>query len=300
MVVMGLGRRGRIPLYVWMMPPGLLLYLVFFIGPMFAAFRLSVEDWPGFGTQMHVVGLRNFTTLLTDDQMWRALRHSLYFFLLVFLLQNTVGLGLALLLHARLPGHTIHRTVLFVPAILSSLATAYMWELMLSPQLGIINPLLKAIGFGWLQPVWLGDPSITLTVIVLVQAWQRMGIPMVVYLAGLRAIPPEFIDAAMLDGAGRWQVLLRVIFPLLAGPFTALTIICFVMMFRVFDIIYLLGGTNGEPDGSTTTIGLILLNEGFGGRMSYAMAIGVFTYLLLGLVAGLLSLLLRRREVACW
>jgi raffinose/stachyose/melibiose transport system permease protein len=283
-----------------MMSPGLILYLAFFMGPMFAAFRLSFYDWPGIGTRMDFVGLRNFADLLTDYQVWRALLHNLYFFALVFVLQNTIGLGLALLLHARLPGHAIHRTVLFVPSVLSLVVTSYMWELMLSPQFGIVNPFLKAIGLGHLQPVWLGDPAITLTVVILVQAWQWMGIPMVVYLAGLRSIPQEFTEAAMIDGASSWQVLLRVTFPLLAGPFTALTIICFVIMFRVFDIIYVLGGPQGEPDGATTTIGLVMFNHAFGGSMSYAMAIGVFSYLLLGLVAGILLLALRRREVTYW
>ncbi|MGH2344070.1 MAG: carbohydrate ABC transporter permease, partial [Chloroflexota bacterium] len=297
-VTMGLARRGRIPTYVWMMLPGLVLFMAFFMGPLFVAFRLSFYDWPGIGTRMDFVGLRNFSNLLTDYQVWRALLHNLYFFILVFVLQNTVGLGLALLLDCRLPGHAIHRTVLFIPAVLSLTVTSYMWELMLSPQLGIINHALKAVGLGGLQRVWLGDPSISLTVVILVQAWQWMGIPMVVYLAGLRSIPREFTEAAMLDGANGRQVLFRVTFPLLAGPFTALTIICFVMMFRVFDLIYILGGPQGEPDGSTTTIGLVMLNEAFGGRMSYAMAIGVFSYALLGLIAGLLFLALRRRELS--
>ncbi len=293
---MDLGRRARIPTLVWMMAPGLILFLAFFMGPLFVAFRLSFYDWPGIGNQMDFVGLRNFTDLLTDYQVWRALLHNLYFFLLVFVLQNTVGLGLALMLDSRLPGHTIHRTVLFIPAVLSLTVTSYMWELMLSPQLGIINPALAAVGLGGLQRVWLGDPSISLTVVILVQAWQWMGIPMVVYLAGLRSIPQEFTEAAMLDGANGLHILLRITFPLLAGPFTALTVICFVMMFRVFDLIYILGGAQGEPDGSTTTLGLVILNHAFGGRMSYAMAIGVFSYVMLGLVAGLLLLVLHRRE----
>jgi raffinose/stachyose/melibiose transport system permease protein len=280
-----------------MMLPGLALFLIFFMVPLFNAFRLSLYDWRGIGPSMHFIGMRNFADLLTDYQVWRALLHNLYFFLLVFALQNTVGLGLALLLRMRLPGHAIHRTVPFIPAILSLAVTSYMWELLLSPQFGIINPALKAIGLGRFQPVWLGDPAISLTVVILIQAWQWMGIPMVVYLAGLNSIPQEFTEAAMLDGAGRWQILLRITFPLLAGPFTAMTIICFVMMFRVFDLIYILGGPQGEPDGSTTTLGLVMLNEAFGGGMSYAMAIGVFSYLLLGLAAGGLFLLLRRREI---
>jgi raffinose/stachyose/melibiose transport system permease protein len=300
------GRR-RIPVYVWFVLPGLALYLLFFIGPMFAAFRYSFTNWPGIGNTQTFIGLQNYANALTDYQVWRALLHNFYFFILIFVLQNTVGLGLALLLNARLPGHQVHRTVLYIPAILSLVVTGFIWELMLSPQIGLINPVLKDMGLGSLQQVWLGDPAISLTVVILVQAWQWMGVPMVVYLAGLQSIPHELTEAAMIDGASRWQVLLRVTFPLLAAPFTTLTIFCFIVMFRVFDIVYVLEGALGEPDGSTTTLGTVIYQYAFGGlggnafvmpEMSYAMAIGVLSFVFLGGIAGAGLLLLRRREVS--
>ncbi len=303
----GVVRGRRVPAYVWFMLPGLILYVMFFIGPMFAAFRLSFTDWPGVGNTMHFIGLRNFADAFTDPQLATALWHNLQFFIIVFILQNTIGLGLALLLNARLPGHQVHRTVLYLPSILSLIVTGFIWELMLNPQIGLINPLLQGMGLGGLQRAWLGDPSITLIVVVLVQAWQWMGLPMVVYLAGLQSIPRELIEAAIVDGASARQVLLRITFPLLAAPFTILTVFCFIAMFRVFDIVYVLGGPLGEPDGSTTTLGTLIIQYAFGGlggaastmpEMSYAMAIGVLSYIFLGLIAGGMMLVLRRREVA--
>jgi raffinose/stachyose/melibiose transport system permease protein len=298
-----------VPTYVWFMLPGLILYVMFFIGPMFDAFRLSFYDWPGVGTTMHFVGLRNFANAFTDPEVYAALWHNFQFFIIIFILQNTVGLGLALLLNVRLRGYQIHRTLLYLPSILSLIVTGFIWELMLHPQIGLANPLLQSLGLGGLQRAWLGDPSITLIVVILVQAWQWMGLPMVVYLAGLQSIPRELLEAAMIDGANKRQVLARITFPLLAAPFTILTIFCFIAMFRVFDIVYVLGGPLGEPDGSTTTLGTVILEDAFGGlggsgaagampQMSYAMAIGVLSYILLGAVAGGIMLLLRRREIA--
>jgi raffinose/stachyose/melibiose transport system permease protein len=301
------GGRRRIPAYLWFVLPGLVLYLLFFIGPMFAAFRYSFTNWPGIGNTQTFIGLTNFTNALTDYQLWRSLLHNLYFFVLIFILQNTVGLGLALLLNSRLPGHQIHRTVLYVTAILSLVVTGFIWELMLSPQIGLVNPILKDAGLGGLQRVWLGDPSISLGVVILVQAWQWMGVPMVVYLAGLQSIPHELNEAAMIDGANKRQVLARITFPLLAAPFTTLTIFCFIVMFRVFDIVYVMEGPLGEPDGSTSTLGTLIIQYAFGGlggnanvmpEMSYAMAIGVLSFIFLGGVSGIAMLLLRRREVA--
>src|SRR6185312_6531088 len=265
-------------------------------------FRYSFTNWPGIGNTQTFIGLTNFTNALTDYQLWRSLLHNLYFFVLIFLLQNTVGLGLALLLNSRLPGHQIHRTVLYVPAILSLVVTGFIWELMLSPQIGLVNPMLKDAGLGGLQRVWLGDPSISLGVVVLVQAWQWMGVPMVVYLAGLQSIPHELNEAAVIDGASKWQVLVRITFPLLAAPFTTLTIFCFIVMFRVFDIVYVMEGPLGEPDGSTSTLGTLIIEYAFGGlggnanvmpEMSYAMAIGVLSFIFLGAISGVAMLLLR-------
>lgn len=302
------GRR-RIPTYVWFMLPGLILYVMFFIGPMFAAFRLSFYDWPGVGTKMNFIGLKNFTNALTDPEVYTALWHNTQFFVIVFILQNTVGLGLALLLNVRLRGYRIHRTVLYLPSILSLIVTGFIWDLMLDPQIGLANPLLKGIGLGRFQHAWLGEPAITLIVVILVQSWQWMGLPMVVYLAGLQSIPRELIEAAMIDGASKWQSLVRITFPLLAAPFTILTVFCFIAMFRVFDIVYVLGGPLGGPDGSTTTLGTVILAYAFGQlggsgsanalpEMSYAMAIGVLSYILLGVVAGGIMLFLQRREIS--
>lgn len=302
-----IGRRMRVPVYVWFVLPGLALYLMFFIGPMFAAFRLSLYNWSGIGTQMSFIGWQNFADALTDSAVYQALRHNFYFFGLIFILQNTVGLGLALLLHQRLRGHEIHRTLLYIPAILSLIVTGFIWDLLLNPQIGLVNPLLTHIGLKSWQPIWLGDPSISLTVVILVQAWNWMGIPMVVYLAGLQSIPHELVEAAQIDGASSWATLVRVVFPLLAGPFTTLTIFCFIVMFRVFDIVYVLEGALGSPDASTTTLGTLIYQYAFGGlgggvsetpRMSYAMSVGVLSFFFLGVIAGTGLLLLRRREVA--
>jgi len=302
-----LSARLRPPAYVWFMAPGILLYLAFFVLPLLSAFRLSLYDWPGIGTKMSFIGLANYTQALTDPEVYRALGHNMAFFIIMFVLQNTVGLGLALLLNARLRGYQIHRTLLYLPSILSLVVTGFLWELMLSPQIGFINPLLGALHLNALQQVWLGDTRISLPVVVLVQAWQYMGLPMVVYLAGLQSIPRELLEAAVIDGASAAQALLRVTIPLLAAPFTTLTVFCFIGMFRVFDIVYVLEGPLGPPDGATTTLGTVMLQDAFGSlgggaselpHMSYAMAIGVLSFILLGVVSSVILLTLRRREVS--
>jgi raffinose/stachyose/melibiose transport system permease protein len=185
-------------------------------------------------------------------------------------------------------------------------ATGFIWQLMLNPQLGIINPLLGQLHLGFLEKNWLGDPNLSIYVVALVQAWTWLGLPMVVYLAGLQMIPEELMEAARIDGASPWKRLRHVTLPLLAAPFTILSVFCFITMYRVFDIVYVLEGQSGPPDQTTTTLATVMYVDAFGGlgvvaqqtpQMGYALAIGVLSFLVLGAVAGIIYVVLRRREL---
>jgi raffinose/stachyose/melibiose transport system permease protein len=242
--------------------------------------------------------------MLASREFWRALWHTATFFVAIVLFQSTVGLFLAILLHARPFGHSVYRTVLFLPATLSLVNTGFMWQLMLSAQFGLVNPVLRAIGLGGLARPWLADPVTALPTVILVQAWQWMGLPIVVFLAGLQAVPRELEEAAAIDGTGPWARFLHVLVPQLAPAFTAMTVLAFIRMFKVFDIVYVLQGPSGSPVGTTSTVGTLIYTSAFGEggaysstfRMSYALAIAVVaSALLLVLSTGLVTAL-RRRE----
>ena len=152
---------------------------------------LSFYDWTGIGTDRQFVGWRTSGRCWPSREFWRALGHTARFFVSIVLFQSTVGLFLAILLHARPFFHSVYRTVLFLPATLSLVNTGFMWQLMLSAQFGLVNPLLRAVGLGGLARPWLADPVTALPTVILVQAWQWMGLPVVVFLAGLQAVPRE-------------------------------------------------------------------------------------------------------------
>jgi raffinose/stachyose/melibiose transport system permease protein len=156
-----------------------------------------------------------------------------------------------------------------------------------------------------LQRDWLANDFWTFKLLWVVQAWQHLGYPIVIYLAGLQAIPNELREAARIDGANGWQVFRAIVFPLLAPAFTVVTVTSFIGMLRTFDIPFVIGGAGGAPNGTTDLVTLVIYREayGFGGivstvhRQGYAVAAGVLMYLfLLGAVA-LQLLFLRRREV---
>jgi raffinose/stachyose/melibiose transport system permease protein len=288
----------------WLLLPAAAFYLTFVVYPAGTAFVLGLYDWSGIGHERTFVGLANFREMLGSDEFWSALGHTVWFFVAIVVFQSTIGLFLALQLDARPRFHAVYRLILFLPVTLSLVNTGFIWQLMLSAQFGLVNPLLRAIGLGGLARPWLADPVTALPTVILVQAWQWMGLPVVVFLAGLQSVPRELIEAAFLDGSGRWARFRHVILPQLAPAFTAMTMLSFIRMFKTFDIVYVLEGPTGSPVGRTSTLGTLIYSSAFGiggaysttFRMSYAMAIATTSsVLLLVLSAGLLWAL-RRRE----
>ncbi|MEA2527063.1 MAG: raffinose/stachyose/melibiose transport system permease protein [Thermomicrobiales bacterium] len=291
--------------YIWFILPALLAYGGLFIYPTVRAFYLSLFDWSGIGPVGEPVWLANFWELLRNDRFQHAAWNSTKLFAVIFVLQNTVSLGLAVMLNRRSRMTHIYRVIIFLPVIMSAVATGIIWVLMLDPIIGIVNPVLHDIGLGSLQREWQADQSWAMKTVYLVQFWQWNGMAVVLYLAGLQNVPEDLRHAALVDGARRWQVFRDVTFPMLAPAFTIVTALSFILIFRAFDLIYVLGGATGAPDGATLVIGVLIYGDAFGTssfsaatRMSYAMAEGVTLFVFLAGVSGLLIRILGTREEA--
>jgi raffinose/stachyose/melibiose transport system permease protein len=294
----------RVPFF-WFLLPALLGYGILFVYPTVRAFYLSLYDWTGIGPLGAPIGLANFAALLRSDRFWRAALHSAQLFAFIFVFQNTVSLGLALMLNRRSRLTHVYRAIIFLPVIMSAVATGVIWILMLDPIIGIVNPVLRDIGLGAWQREWQSDQTWAMRTVMLVQAWQWNGMAVVLYLAGLQNVPEDLRHAALVDGARRWQVFRDVTFPLLAPAFTVVTVLSFILIFRAFDLIYVLTGPLGAPDGATLVIGVLIYGDAFGAggftaqtRMSYAIAEGVTLFVFLAGVAALLVWLLGKREEA--
>ncbi len=291
--------------WLWFIIPAILAYAILFIYPTLRAFYLSFFDWSGLGPIGDPVGLKNFRRLLTNDRFWNAATNSAKLFIAIFILQNTVSLGLAILLNRKTRMTHIYRTIIFLPVVISAVATGIIWVLMLDPQIGVINPVLEDIGLASLQQGWQSDPDWAMKTVYLVQFWQWNGMAVVLYLAGLQNVPDELLQAARVDGANRIRAFRDVTFPMLAPAFTIVTVLAFILIFRAFDLIYVLTGPQGAPGGYTHVIGVLIYGDAFGTsgfstqpRMSYAIAEGVTLFVFLAGVSGLLLKALGRREEA--
>lgn len=255
--------------------PALLLYTMFIVYPLFSALQYSLFSWSG-TTQNAFVGLANFRDLFTREpiagDLVNAFKHNVVFFAGTMLVQNTLGLLFAVLLDRKPWGHRLFQTIYTMPYLLAPLVVGYLWTLILNPLYGPVNILLEAIGLDSLAIAWFGDPTTALPMVILVNAWQWLGFPMLLFGSGLAAIPEQYGQAARVDGASTWQAFSRITLPLLIPVIGTVTILTFIGTFNVFGLIYAIGGSQGGPAGATDVLGLLFYRTAFQGGIN---AIGV-------------------------
>ena len=272
--------------------PAVLLYGFVFIVPFIGGLPLSFSDWNGI-SRFSFSGIGNFKQVVTSSAFLSALEHNAVMVGSFFVLSNVVALGLALLLNRRPAGYQVYRTLIFLPAILSLVATGFIWTVLLDPQIGVVNPLLQSMGLGFVHPEWLASPHLALAVVIVVSWWQWGGVPMVIYGAGLKSIPGELLDAAQVDGAIGFRRMRYVVLPLLRPAIVVTTVLTFVTAFQSFAVVYVLEGIEGAPGGATDVVGTLIYRTAFGtgafsstANLGYseATAVGVMVVLAVGLV----------------
>ena len=272
--------------------PALLIYGIFMAAPLFLSLRLSFFEWDGLGPKVYV-GLHNFTKLYSEspwnERFFNAMENNFRFFVMVMVIQNIPALLIAWLLYQNLPATKFFRNLFFIPVTVSIVMVGYIAKLMLNPLWGSFNKLMEGIGLDSLSRPWLGDPKTALGVVAVVVAWQYIGIPIVLFLSGMEGIPEELLEAARVDGAGEFQVLHRILMPLLAPVIGIVAILTFIGNFTAFEIVYALQGTNAGPSYATDIFGTLFYRVSFGAmgssqsQMGLGAAIAANMFLIIGL-----------------
>ncbi len=275
--------------------PGVLIYVCFVLAPIVVSFGYSVTNYNPFNPPTRFVGLRNYRMLLQDDQFQTALRVTVILTLIVVIVPNVLGLGIALLLDRR--GWLYHalRSVFFTPMILSSVVVSVIWSRLLDNE-GLVNDALR--GLGWRHPPgWLSDPDYALYSVASIICWQMLGFCVVVYLAGLQGVPTELLEAAAIDGAGPVRRFRAVTWPLVAPALTINTVVLLISAFKAYDYVKVI--TNGGPgSGTTATIAFNVLQTGFdANHEGYASAMAILMLVIVALATAVALRLLQRREV---
>jgi raffinose/stachyose/melibiose transport system permease protein len=291
----GRGRPGT-ALPPWgFVVPAVVVFAAFFLVPNLLNFVYPFTNWSGYHDDVHFTGLTNLRALLHDGTLGSALRITLEYAVAAALFQNLFGLGLALLLERNTVLNRVLRTMFFLPVLISALAVGYIFQALLSPH-GALNSGIAAIVGHPVTSAWLGSTTWTLFVVAVVHGWKWMGLAMLVYLAGLKSVPEEMIEAARIDGASRWQTFRLVRWPLLAPAVTFNVAAALIGSLNTFDIVQ---ATTGGGPARTTQVLDIYVFQVFGeGLYAQATAMSLVLFLVASVLAVPLVTYLRRRERA--
>jgi raffinose/stachyose/melibiose transport system permease protein len=233
----------------------------------------AFTDWDGLSPDFAWIGFGNFTTMVNDATARQAIWHTLLIAVAITVIQNGVGLLLALGVNTMIKSRNVLRVLLFAPAVVTPIVTAYLWRNLLGPD-GAVNSLFGAVGLASWQQDWLGDPQLALWSVVGVIVWQFAGYSMVIFLAGLQSVPKEIYEAAAIDGTGPVRRFWSVIRPLLAPAFTINLMLSIIGGIKLFDQVFAL--TGGGPGHATDTISTLIYKEAFTlGEFGYSIALAV-------------------------
>ena len=266
--------------------PALLFYGFAVVVPSVRGAVLAFTNWDGLSQTYDFVGLDNFVRIFTTQSSLEALKMTLIFAIAVTVLQNGIGLLLALGVNSGLKSRNFLRVLFFAPVVVTPVVVAYLWKFMLTPG-GAADGLLAAVGLA--APSWLGDPGWAAVSVVMMIVWQHAGYSMVIYIAGLQSIPQEVNEAALVDGAGPWRLFSSVTWPLLA-PATAINVMLTIIGgLKMFTEVFVL--TAGGPGGATETLSTLLYKSAFQfSEFGYGIALA----LVLALVVGVFSVTQQR------
>jgi multiple sugar transport system permease protein len=290
------GRASEVRAAWGFLAPALAAIGLFFALPLAGSLLLSLTDFDIYAVadlaNARFVGLRNYLRLVADPLFWTVLRNTLVFVVLGVPLTLVASLGGALMVHsrlARLPG--LYRTVFFAPVVTTLVAVAVVWRYLYHPRFGLINHALGLFGVGPID--WLGQPGWAMVAITLLAVWRTFGYGLVIFVVGLETIPASLYEAASLDGAGRWQQLRDITLPQLKPTALFVAVLVTVQVFQIFAEPYVM--TRGGPLHATTSITLLMYEQGFRWwNMGHAAAIAFVLFALILATTGL-QVALRRR-----
>lgn len=251
-------RRAESRWAFWLLLPALFGIGLFTVLPTLGSFVLSFTQWDLLGAPKWV-GLANYQDLARDPLFYRVMLQTGAFVLLYLVFDVVLALGLAIALNQKVRFQSLYRTAYFMPVVTSMVAGAILWSWIFDPRFGLLNALL---GVFHVDPIrWLSDSRWALPSLVMVSVWKNLGYDMLLFLAGLQAVPGQQLEAASLDGANAWQRFRFVTLPLLGPTLVMVVMMATIRAFQTFDTVYLM--TEGGPHRSTTIIGFWLFQNAF-------------------------------------
>ena len=287
--------RNKWPLILTFLAPSIVLYALFVLYPYGQSMYIGLTQWRGLAQPPEFIGLDNFARMMSDDNFWNALGNNAVY--IVTLPVLTIGLALffAFVLTQGVPLSKFYRSSYFFPQLLSVVAIGVLWSFVYHPTIGILNAILQGVGIDE-PPVWLGNPDTVLGAVAAVTIWQAVGFYMILFVAAMESIPMAYYEAAMLDGARRWQLFWNITLPMIWETLQTGVIFIMIGATNMFAITQTM--TQGGPSRSSEVLSTYLYNEAFiNSNFGYGTAIAVTLFLITLLISVVLGRLMGRETL---
>ncbi|TAA72061.1 carbohydrate ABC transporter permease [Planococcus salinarum] len=278
--------------------PGLFLYSIFFLYPTVSALFYSFTDWDGLSDTFQFIGTQNYERALTGDSVFRkTVGNNMKFMLTVVIFQTLAALAFALIVLKNTKANLFLRALYFFPTILSSVSVAFIWSFIYDPSLGILNQILELLRLDFLQQNWLGNSDIAIYSLAITQVWFHAGQMLIIFVAGLQAIPEDLYEVAKIEGASKWQTFSKVTWPLLAPSATIVIAYTTIQSFKAFDLVFAM--TGGGPNNSTEIIATYIFDVAFRSyNFGYASSISVLFMIIIATITFLQFKALRSDRIS--
>jgi raffinose/stachyose/melibiose transport system permease protein len=269
-------RLARWSTVVLFLAPALVLYVVFVLLPIGQGAYYSLWKWNGLKPLTDFVGLANYGRALSDELFTGAVWHNVAIIVLSLTIQLPLSLALAMYLNRQFPGRAIFRLLFFLPYVISEVIAGILFYLLAQPD-GMVNSVLRWGGLDGLTQDWFGDLALVLPTLFVVITWKYFGFHMIIFLAGLQGIPREVEEAALIDGASRWQAFRGVTLPLLGPTIRVSVFLSIIGALQLFDLVW--ATTRGGPVHASDTMATYMVDFGFQrSQMGYGSAVSVLLF----------------------
>lgn len=291
---MGVPNRNKLKWFLLFTVPLIFIFTIVVLIPFLVGIYYSFFEWDGIGANPKVfVGLDNFVELWGDNQFLRSMWLTTLFTVLSVITINVIGLAFALLVTSRIQTANAARTLLFMPYLIGGLILGYIWQFVF---VDVFSFLGEVTGLDQVFFNWLVDPQFALYGLVFVFTWQMAGYIMIIYIAGIQAIPNDVVEAAKIDGASTWQRFTRITFPLLMPALTISLFLTLSSAFKIYDVNLSL--TGGGPANATELFAMNIYQEIFGSsNYGFGQAKAIVFFLIVAAITLTQVYMTKKREV---
>lgn len=279
---------------IMMMLPSLILYTIFIILPIGMAVFYSFTKYTGLG-KAKLNGITNYIRLFNDKLFWTSLKNTMIMFALAFVLLLTLSFLLANLLNKKIRGTGISKALIFSPAIIAPIICGIIWVYILDPNIGLVNGFLESIGMGNLKQNWIGGDTLTPYSMAIIYFWQQLGYLTTIFVAGLKMIPGDVLEAAMIDGTSESQRIIYVIIPLMKSNISTVAVLIITGVFKIFEIVQ--QTTGGGPNHLSETLVTYSYSTTFSsGDYGYGMSLATTTFVISLVIVGVYNYIFNKKR----